>query len=113
MGDTVLKIEVQVLEELALVRCSGRIVQGWETAALRKAVLAQERPRILLDLAHVTTIDAGGLGLLIELQNWAEATHRKITLVNPVHAVRDVLETTRLNSVLVVCQEDAVAHHAA
>ncbi len=108
-----LQIEVQVCGEVAVLRCAGRIVQGWQIGALRQAVMAQDRLRILLDMSDVTTIDAGGLGLLIELQNWAEAGGRRLTLLNPTHAVRDVLETTHLSSVFAVCQDEAAAHHAA
>ncbi len=108
-----MKIEVRVSEEMVILHCAGRIVQGWETAALRKAVMAQDCGRILLDLSDVIQIDAGGLGLLIELQNWAESAHRTLRFVNPTHSVRDMLATTGLNAVLSVCQDEAAAHHAA
>ena len=47
----------------ALVIClQGRIVRG-ETEALRKAVLVpDDAGMVVLDLARVNTIDAGGLG---------------------------------------------------
>ncbi len=108
-GDHVLKIEVQISEQIALLRCAGRIVQGSETATLRKAAMMQDRPSILIDLFDVTGIDAGGLGLLVELDQWAEASHRTLMLLNPSPAVRQLLATTRLISVLPVSQNEAAA----
>ncbi len=113
LGATVLKIEVQFSEHISVLRCAGRLVQGRETAALRDAVLAQERPGVVLDLSEVTAIDAGGLGLLVELQRWAQATHRTLTLFNPTFTVRNVLDATGLSSVLPVYRDETAVHHAA
>ena len=104
-----MRIEFQISEQIAFLRCAGRVVQGRETATLRKAVMTQERPNILIDLSDVTAIDAGGLGLLVELDQWADASHRTLVLLNPSPAVRNLLAATRLNSVLPVSQDDAAA----
>ncbi len=102
-----LRIEVEVCEQAAVVHCAGRIVQGQETVELRRAVEAQDKRSISIVLSQVSAIDAGGLGVLVDLANWADATHRHLTLVNPVRRVRELLERTKLYSVLDVSRSEA------
>src|ERR1700676_1436679 len=57
-----LKITVQKLGDTSVLRCHGRIVAGDAGSILRKAVLSQRHARMLvIDLARVERIDAGGL----------------------------------------------------
>jgi anti-anti-sigma factor len=99
-----LRINTEVTEHAVVVRCSGRIVRGSEATALRSAVMSQNGPCtcLLIDLAEVDRIDAGGLGVLVELEQWAQSTSRTLKLVNPTGYVREVLEATRLSAVLEV-----------
>lgn len=108
-----LQVDIQVSGNTSVVRCAGRILRGQEAARLRDAVLSQTTERIVIVLSQVKDIDAGGLGALIELQGWAKATRRELKLLNPVRNVREVLQATRLTSVLDVCRGDAVAYNAA
>jgi len=51
----------------------GQIVTG-ETEILRDAVQSvSEVSAVILDLARVTTIDAGGLGVMLQLREQAES----------------------------------------
>ncbi len=99
-----LKLDIQNSPQLALLRCSGRIVQGDEADSLLRAVMSQDAPHIQIDLSAVKTIDAGGLGVLVTLERRARETNRKIQLINPSKRVREALETTGLTSVLQVCR---------
>ncbi len=107
-----LSIQTQVSDQLAVLWCTGRIVRGEEATMLRDAVLAQDRESVVIVLSNVDEIDAGGLGVLVELEQWAQTNHRKLKLLNPVRRVREVLEATHLYSVIEVCRSDA-AHLAA
>lgn len=80
--------------------CSGRIVQGDGADTLLHAVKSLDTPHILIDLIGVNAIDAGGLGVLAELERWVRDENRRVHLVNPAKGVREVLEVTRLSSVL-------------
>ncbi len=63
-----LHVTVQHLEDMAILRCVGRIVAGDEASILRKAVLSQANSRtVVLDLMRVAAIDGGGMGLLVFL----------------------------------------------
>jgi len=95
-----LTIDVEKTEDVAVVRCVGRIVRGAEVRALRNAVFAEKDIRIVvIDLSDVETLDAGGLTALLSLQQWAQNRKIQLKLVNPSHFVREVLTRTGLDHV--------------
>lgn len=94
-----LKVHTRNLGNVAVVCLQGRIVNG-ETASLREAVYAQSQvSAVVLDLARVTAVDAGGLGMMLELRRYAESKGIGLRLMNVSKFVRQVLEITRLDSV--------------
>lgn len=94
-----LKVYVKNLGDVAILCVQGRVVRG-ETAALRKAVHSQTGARaVILDLARVSTVDAGGLGVLLELREQTHLRGIDFKLMNVTRLVSGVLEITRLNSV--------------
>jgi anti-anti-sigma factor len=54
---------------------------------------------VVLDLSEVEILDAGGLGMLVSLHNWACVNGIQLKLVNPSKPLRQILELTRLTSV--------------
>ena len=97
-----LKVHAKQLGTVAILCLQGRIVRG-ETAALRNAVQAQSSVgAVILDLTRVTTIDAGGLGVMLQLREQAQARGIDLKLMNVTKLVNRVLEITRLNSVFQV-----------
>jgi len=77
----------------------GRIVNG-ETASLREAVNSQTRVgTVVLDLERVSTIDASGLGVMLELRRQSLAKGIRFKLMNVTRLVSRVLEVTQLDSV--------------
>jgi anti-anti-sigma factor len=54
---------------------------------------------IVLDFTRVNVIDAGGLGMLLELRADTEASGIEFRLQNVSKLVRQVLEITRLDTV--------------
>jgi anti-anti-sigma factor len=94
-----LKVNAKNLGNIAVLSLQGQIVNG-ETEILRQAV--QSLPgvsSVKLDLAQVTTIDAGGLGTMLELREQAESKGIRFELLNVTKQIRRVFEITRLNSV--------------
>jgi anti-anti-sigma factor len=95
-----LTIDVEKTGDVAVVRCSGRIVRGDEVRTLRSAVVSEKGSRIMvLDLSEVESLDAGGLTTLLSLHQWARSRGVQLKLVNPSHFVREVLTRTRLDHV--------------
>jgi anti-sigma B factor antagonist len=102
-----LNATAQKLGDSTILRCQGRIVIGAAYAILRKAVLGQTHTRtLILDLAQVDRIDAGGLGVLLGLREWAYCQAIRFQLMNVMNQVEHVLELTKLDCVFEFCSVD-------
>lgn len=94
-----LKVHTRMLGNVAVVSVQGRIVNG-ETASLREEVDSQSSVNtVLLDLSRVSTIDASGLGMMLELREHAAQRGARLKLMNTTKLVRRVLEVTKLDAV--------------
>jgi anti-sigma B factor antagonist len=97
-----LRVHTRVLGKTAVLRVEGRIVNG-ETVALRSAIESQAFvDLIILDLARVNTIDAHGLGVMLELREQTQSKGIAFKLMNVTKPVDQLLEITRLNTVFEV-----------
>ena len=68
-----LEITTHNLGSATIFRCAGRITL--EHADLLGMIVLKEAPSIaVLDLAEITAIDAAGVGILVSLRRWANAT---------------------------------------
>ena len=95
-----LNTTAQKLGDSTVLRCQGRIVLGDAYAILRSAVLRQTHTRtLILDLAQVDRIDAGGLGVLLGLREWACSHAIRFRVMNVMNRVEHVLELTKLDRV--------------
>jgi anti-anti-sigma factor len=94
-----LKIQAKNLERFTVLSLQGQIVTG-ETEPLRAAVqsLADARA-VVLDLAQTTTIDAHGLGVLLQLREWTNRRGMRLELMNVSKPMRQIFEITRLDTV--------------
>ena len=102
-GGSMLKITIGKLGQATVLQCRGRIVVGEECEVLRRAGLYNYGRTLLLDLAQVDRIDAGGLGLLMELRCRAVSRGTRLKLINLTPQVEQALELTGLARVFEVC----------
>jgi anti-anti-sigma factor len=94
-----LEVQIKKLENVAILCVRGPVITG-ETETLRSAVYSlSDVSAIILDLAGVTTVDAGGLGVMLELRAYAKSKAMRFELMNVNKCVRRVLEVVRLDSV--------------
>ncbi|SRR6266480_2600030 len=94
-----LNVHTKNFGTVAVLCIQGQIVTG-ETEILRRAVQSlSEVSAVKLDLARVTTVDAGGLGTLLELREQAESRGIRFELMNVSKQIGRVFEITRLDSV--------------
>jgi anti-anti-sigma factor len=99
-----LKITVQKLGDTSVLRCHGWIVAGDAGSILRSAVLSQRHTRMMvIDLAQVERIDAGGLGVLLGLRESASSSGIMFKLINATKRVEEILELTHLRRVFEFC----------
>ena len=101
-----LKVRARNLGNVAFLCMQGQIVTG-ETETLRNAVRLQAGGQsgvstVVLDLAQVSTVDAGGLGVMLELREQVQAKGIGFKIMNVSKLVGRVLEITRLDSVFEV-----------
>lgn len=94
-----LTVTVQECDDDVILRCTGRIVLGYETAILC-AALPHFGRKVILDLTEVDAIDAAGIGVLVSLQ----AAGIYLKLVNPSRRVLEMLKVTKVASVFEIYQ---------
>lgn len=97
-----LRIDIQRHSRTATLHCRGRIVFGMELETLRSIAMSQAERTIVIDLAGIETVDASGLGLLVELQHWAVTGGRTIRFTNASEFVSRLVLLTRLYHVLAI-----------
>jgi anti-anti-sigma factor len=88
--------------DIAVIDCSGRIVEGAESAALYQRVrdlLATHR-FIVLDLREVSFVDSSGLGLLVRLLSRVRGVAGDLKLCGVGPNIEKTLTVTRLGAVL-------------
>ena len=110
-----LKIHTHTTEDITILGCSGRIVFGDETAALReqvKGLLDAGKKQIVLDLGGISYIDSGGLGTLVGLHTTARNAGGSIMLANLTQRVGDLLQVTKLLTVFDVYDSEEKAIQA-
>ena len=94
-----LKVQIECIQNVAVVNCSGRMVRGTALDEFRRRIEQLERIRVLvLDVSEVDHLDAGGLGTLLLVRRWAIRNSVRMRLVNPPVFFRDLLEATHLTS---------------
>jgi len=94
-----LSLHAKNLGTVAVLSLQGQIVTG-ETQILSNAVQSLPSANVIkLDMARVTTIDAAGLGAMLELREQTESRGIRFELMNVSKQIGRVLEITRLNTV--------------
>jgi anti-anti-sigma regulatory factor len=103
-------IHVEVIGDIAVVQCEGRIVQSDAAYRLRDEILSQRNARVVVvELSEVDTIEGGGLGMLAFLQRWAHDHNIKLKLFNPSSSVQDRLDHTWMPSLDVATTDEVIA----
>lgn len=95
-----LQYQIERIEDMAVVRCSGRMVRGAALDGFRRRIEQLDRLRVLvLDLSEIQQIDAGGLGTLLLVRRGSTKNSTRLSLVDPPVFFRRLLEATHLSSV--------------
>jgi anti-anti-sigma factor len=95
-----LQLLVQRSKDKVVLHCRGRIVAGEDLKALQRTATTEATSRLIIDLQGVESLDAAGLGALLQVRQWCSAQGTDLKLVNPSKRVREVLALTALDSVL-------------
>ena len=106
-----LSLKSRRVGDITIVTCSGRIVEGDESAALQQnlADILSRDPYIVLDLSGVDFIDSSGLGLLVRFLNRARTANGGMRLCRVPARVAEVLRITNLAPIFESFPSDAEA----
>jgi anti-sigma B factor antagonist len=97
-----LSLETRTNGAVAVISCTGRIVEGADAAALYQRVrdlLANHR-FFVVDLHNVSFIDSAGLGLLVRVLSRVRATAGDLKLCGAGPNIEKTLTVSRLKTVL-------------
>ncbi len=94
-----IELDVSTNNDIAVVRCRGRIVFGEEADELRRVVLGllKETKRIVLNLAWIGYIDSSGLGTLVACYISARNRGAEIKFAGVSPRARQVLTNTKVD----------------
>ena len=97
-----------------ILRIDGKIIGGAANALKREMdkQIAQGRGGLVLDMTKVTLLDSSALGIIIATLQFLKKTDAKLVLLNPQHTVLNVLQVTRLNTILEVYSDEESATSA-
>ena len=106
-----LSIESRRIGDITVVSCTGRIVEGAESAALREKLdgLIPHDPFIVLNLGGVDFLDSSGLGLLVRFLTRTRAAHGHFKLCRVPARINEVLRLSRLTSIFDAYASEAEA----
>jgi anti-sigma B factor antagonist len=107
-------VTTRTLDDVAIVNCGGKLVFEKEAAALCRAVsgLLKSYQNVVVDMSGVASIDGGGLGTLAECIREAQESGASLIFCRVPKKVRQLLDLTRLSSMveIVASQAEALEH---
>jgi anti-sigma B factor antagonist len=96
-----LNLQTQLLDDVAVIRCQGRIVLGIEASDLQTELDKQTRLRkkVVLNLAETDYMDSFGLGTIVRALSVLRATGGELKLCEVHDSILKVLRITNLLTV--------------
>jgi anti-anti-sigma factor len=94
-----LNVEHKNLGTVSLLNLAGQVVIGETGGLLETMQTLPASSTVILDLSHVTLVDAHGLGVMLQLREYAEAAGANFELMNASDSLRELFRITRLDSV--------------
>jgi anti-anti-sigma factor len=107
-----LRIVESQLGDVALLTLSGILRMGLETGELKERLqklVTQKTNNIIMNLDELTYIDSYGLGELVACLTTVKKSGGSLKLTKPTEFVRDVLRTTRMDSLFASYDSDEEA----
>jgi anti-sigma B factor antagonist len=96
-----LSFQSRAVGDITVVECSGRIVEGAESARLQQHLndLLPVHPYILLHLGGVDFIDSSGIGLLVRFLARVQNARGNLKMCAVSPKISEVLKITKLNTI--------------
>lgn len=109
-----LTLQTQVMNDVLVIRCKGRIVLGEEASDLLAELDTQTElwTKVVLNLAETDYLDSFGLGTLVRTHSVLRARGGELKLCEPHASVLRVLQMTKLLTVFAPYQSEKDAIEA-
>jgi len=106
-----LALESRHCGSVYVVRCTGRIVSGEESAVLTEALQSglREFTRVVLQVGEVTRVDSAGMGLIVRFLWHARNRNGDLRLAAPQLFLTDLLNITKLSTVFRIYPDEEAA----
>ena len=108
-----LSITVRETAGVTVLQLSGAIVFGIQTLAEQvRQLQAENKRKILLNLAQLDYVDSSGLGELITALTIMKRVGGQLKLSNAGNFLREILRITKMQNILELydTEEEAIAH---
>jgi anti-sigma B factor antagonist len=105
-------ITTREVSHVSIVDINGRITLGDETGQLRETVrnlIAADKKKIILNLAHVDYIDSSGVGELVSSYTAVRNAGGELKLLGLTKKVQDLLYITKLYTVFDIKDDEFTA----
>jgi anti-sigma B factor antagonist len=105
-------ISTREVSHVSIVDITGRIILGDETGKLRETVrnlIAADKKKIILNLAHVDYIDSSGVGELVSSYTAVRNAGGELKLLGLTRKVQDLLYITKLYTVFDIKDDEFTA----
>lgn len=97
-------IELERENDVCVVRLKGRFMTGADAAYLREKteeIKSQTCGKVLADFREVPYLDSTGIGFVVGIYtSVTKSASGRFVLVGPNHRVQEVLDLTRLSTVI-------------
>lgn len=106
-----LSFHSRLVGDITVLECSGRIVEGAESAVLQQHLddLLAMNLHVLLHLGGIDFIDSSGIGLLVRVLTGTQNAHGNLKICAVSPKLREVLRVTKLNTILESYEAEAEA----
>ena len=103
-------IEFEYRDDVCILRPRGRFVTGLDAAYLRSKTEELRNSgcrKVLADFRDVPYVDSTGIGFLVGVYTTITNAGGRFVIVGPQRRVREVLDLTRLSSVMPIAANEA------
>ena len=103
-------IEFEYRDDVCILRPRGRFVTGLDAAYLRSKTEELRNSgcrKVLADFRDVPYVDSTGIGFLVGVYTTVTNAGGRFVIVGPHPRVREVLDLTRLSSVMPIAANEA------
>ena len=107
-----MEIKKRTVGDIQILDCSGKIVLGEGTMAVRNMVrdiIAANEKKIILNLADVNYIDSSGIGELVSTYTTVTNAGGQLKLLNLTKKIQQLLAITKLLTVFQVFEDEQAA----